>query len=309
MHTSREQRNTVISLLSFFLPVVVSVLVSPPLSSAQPAQTPTAGSNDGRASFEQPALPDGGTALSDRETQLRQAEDDLLKKLSGSLPASDQGAPTNTGSAIVVANAPVQKPTSTPVGAVLAERLGAAPATPQSTPSSVSQAAVVQAAAIQAPAVAPLTVCPPCNAAPIVAPVAKRSGGKGGTYASSSQRSKKESTTHFRDEFAFRGRSDDCSVSIDDPYVPTSEKARVTVTRAHLRIAPGRSESTLFTMPRDSIVSIETRDGEWYRVVTTTGIRGWLFARDVVFDYGVPESSSVSVQAYKAGLEPTGVRY
>ena len=79
--------------------------------------------------------------------------------------------------------------------------------------------------------------------------------------------------------------------------------------RAHLRIAPGRSESTIFLMPRNAIVSVEFRDGQWYRVTTATGIRGWLATQDVIFDVDVPESSTVKVGPYNGSYEPTGIKF
>ena len=111
------------------------------------------------------------------------------------------------------------------------------------------------------------------------------------------------------EDFTYSGNAPSCCEGIDHPYRPTSEHARVTTAKVPLRVGPGRSESMLFMMPRDSIVSIEMRNGEWYRVITSTGVRGWIAAQSLIFDYQVPASSSVRVGAFKSAYEPTGIKF
>ena len=111
------------------------------------------------------------------------------------------------------------------------------------------------------------------------------------------------------EDFTYSGNVPSCCEGIDHPYRPTSEHARVTTAKVPLRVGPGRSESMLFMMPRDSIVSIEMRNGEWYRVITSTGVRGWIAAQSLIFDYQVPASSSVRVGAFKSAYEPTGIKF
>lgn len=310
MTTMHPLKSIATAILVFTSSSLISYSLSPRASSAEPSE-PIASENvvAGSQGIEpvgpntQPETAPAaaqGSAISDREAALRQAEDDLLKKLSGSLAEPlPSAAPENSNAAIVVANPVTEKPAAVPAGDVLAERIGApAAAAPVAAPSSVSSTSGVQ----------PLGACQPCSvqaAAPAPRKVAKRSS----SSSASARRVIDSDRASVREDFVFHGSASPCSQSIDDPYVPTSEKARVTASRAHLRIAPGPAESTIFTMPRDSIVSIETRDGQWYRVKTSTGIRGWIATRDVLFDYDVPSSSTVRVSAYKAEYETPGMRF
>lgn len=272
--------------------------ISPTLSSAQPSDSTAAPTADDRASIAQPAPIAEGDPTA-QEAALRQAEEDLLKKLSSSLPPASEAAGSEAGTAIVVADAPRAAAAESTPGAVLTERVQS-PTSQQIAPS--SPALPAQAA------VAPLNVCPPCavqQAAIKPAPKKRAPAVSGRSTRSASA----ASTNTMRDEFTFHGRSGSCSDSIDDPYVPTSKQARVVASRAHLRIAPGRSQSSLFVMPKNAIVSVELRDGQWYRVTTSTGIRGWLATQDVIFDVDVPESSTVKVGAYNGSYEPTGIKF
>lgn len=267
-------------------------------SSAQSSDTTPAPTGDDRASIAQPAAPAEGDPAA-QEAALRQAEDDLLKKLSASLPPASEAAGTEPATAIVIADAPKAPAATSAPGAVLTERVQ----------SQTSQQIAPPSPALPAQAaVAPLSVCPPCavqQASSKPAPKKKSPAVSGRSTHSATA----ASTNTIRDEFSFHGRSGSCSDSIDDPYVPTSKQARVVASRAHLRIAPGRGESSLFVMPKNAIVSIELRDGQWYRVTTSTGIRGWLATQDVIFDVDVPESSTVAVGPYNGSYEPTGIKF
>ncbi len=251
-----------------------------------------------RASISQPSAP-AAAEPADQEAALRQAEDDLLKKLSGSLPPST-GASSEGVSTIVVSEPPKPAAVAQPAGAVLSERVGVPT---QPAPVGVAQNQQIKPEESSVP---PLAVCPPCSVKPAATNRASKGSGSGVARKPSVAVASAKTT---RDEFSFHGRSGNCSESIDDPYVPTSKQARVVASRAHLRLAPGRSESSLFVMPKNAIVSIEFRDGQWYRVVTATGIRGWLATSDVIFDVDVPESSTVKVGPYNASYEPTGITF
>ena len=272
--------------------------IAPTPSSAQSSDTTAAPTGDDRASIAPPAPPAEGDPAA-QEAALRQAEDDLLKKLSASLPPPSEVTGTEPATAIVVADAPQAPAAASTPGAVLTERVQS-PTSQQTAPP--SPALPAQAA------VPPLNVCPPCTVQQASSKSApkKRSPSVSGRSTRSASAS---STSTIRDEFTFHGRSGSCSDSIDDPYVPTSKQARVVASRAHLRIAPGRSQSSLFVMPKNAIVSIELRDGQWYRVTTSTGIRGWLATQDVIFDVDVPESSTVKVGPYNGSYEPTGITF
>jgi hypothetical protein len=89
----------------------------------------------------------------------------------------------------------------------------------------------------------------------------------------------------------------------------SSAVASIAVERAPLRVGPGQRESTLFMMPRHAHVTIEHRTGEWYRVVTDGGNRGWLPGSVLVFDLGVPSSSTVRISGFRGRNEPLSLRY
>jgi hypothetical protein len=83
----------------------------------------------------------------------------------------------------------------------------------------------------------------------------------------------------------------------------SSEVATVVIDRAPIRVAPGRQESALYVMPRNTEVTLEHRSGEWYRVVTASGVRGWIFGSALRFNTGVSAASTVRIGGYRASLE------
>ncbi len=84
----------------------------------------------------------------------------------------------------------------------------------------------------------------------------------------------------------------------------SSEVASIAVDRAPLRIGPGQRESALLVMSRDAQVTIEYRTGEWYRVITDAGTRGWLSSGALLFDVGVPSTSTVRIGGFRRSNEP-----
>jgi hypothetical protein len=96
-------------------------------------------------------------------------------------------------------------------------------------------------------------------------------------------------------------------------YEPTirsrSSHSATTVGKAAVRIGPRKSESMLFLLSDSTPVVIDRRSGEWYRVVTTSGARGWVAGQSLLFDTGVPANSAVKVRAVRNKYEPTGLRY
>lgn len=294
------------------VPTIIALLVSAfaslsltPFSSAQTnPSNPGAPTTADKAALGQASLPE--SSLSDREAALRQAEDDLLRKLNGSAPATSETQSDTDGrnSFIIGSDASVTAPTPAS-GAVLSERLSPdAPIVTNTTTTTQPKPLT--------PEVAPsLLNCPPCAVQASSRTVSQRSSSSS-TRRTPSQSAKSTSSSSARmqrEDSILSGPSGGCDRSIDDPYVPTSEKARITASRTHLRLGPSRTESSLFVLPKDAIVSIEGRDGEWYRVMTTTGVRGWVSGQYLIFDYDVPESSSVRVGPYNASYEPTGIKY
>ena len=87
------------------------------------------------------------------------------------------------------------------------------------------------------------------------------------------------------------------------------ELARLTKNKAPLRIGPGPRESIITHLVRDSVVRIEHRTSGWYRVVTSDGARGWLPGTYLVFDTDMYSGSTVHVGAFEPRLEPTSGRY
>lgn len=89
----------------------------------------------------------------------------------------------------------------------------------------------------------------------------------------------------------------------------SSSVASVTVSKAAVRTGPSKGESMLFLLPEGSEVTIDRRSGEWYRVVTDSGARGWIYGQSLLFDNGVPTGSAVRVKAVRSKYEPTHLQY
>lgn len=53
--------------------------------------------------------------------------------------------------------------------------------------------------------------------------------------------------------------------------------------KAFLRTGPGEENSPLMTVSRGTRLAVETRSGEWYRVISPAGTRAWVAASVVVF--------------------------
>ena len=70
---------------------------------------------------------------------------------------------------------------------------------------------------------------------------------------------------------------------------------------ATLRAGPKSIDRALGSAPRFSEVSIDYRSGDWYRVQTNTGLRGWIHGRNLLFDAGISPSSTVRIGAVKVG--------
>lgn len=119
-------------------------------------------------------------------------------------------------------------------------------------------------------------------------------------------------------EVAFVPSSYDTFVVPTDDTANTNEQAplstalptaRVTKDKTPLRIGPGAKEPTLLRLTRNSIVEIEHRTGSWYRVITSSGTRGWITGSFLLFDQTNFPGSTNRVIAYQPSLEPTGIKY
>jgi hypothetical protein len=114
-----------------------------------------------------------------------------------------------------------------------------------------------------------------------------------------------ESENVETDTYAFNGPGGVTSTS-PSPAVPN---ARVVKSRTNLRTGPSARESSIAHLDRDSIVTIERRNGGWYRIISADGTRGWVSGASLLFDEGNFPTSTVRVVGYRPEREPTGIRY
>lgn len=68
---------------------------------------------------------------------------------------------------------------------------------------------------------------------------------------------------------------------------------------ATLRTGPRNADRALGSAPRFSEVSIDYRSGDWYRVQTGSGLRGWIQGQNLLFDAGISLNSTVRIGAVK----------
>jgi hypothetical protein len=78
------------------------------------------------------------------------------------------------------------------------------------------------------------------------------------------------------------------------------EVATIGLRSAKLRTGPSAKNVTLLSLPEYSEVSIDYRSGEWYRIKTATGLRGWVQGRSLLFDAGISPRSTVKIGAVRA---------
>jgi hypothetical protein len=84
--------------------------------------------------------------------------------------------------------------------------------------------------------------------------------------------------------------------------------ATVVVDKAHLRTGPGLNNSPLMTVSVGTRLAVETRMGDWYRVISPTGTRAWVASDIVAFglDGNRDPSKTVKVKGYDSRLEDKG---
>lgn len=92
----------------------------------------------------------------------------------------------------------------------------------------------------------------------------------------------------------------------DDVLVGT-----VVVDKANLRTGPGKNHSTVMSVPKNTTLVVETREGEWYRVVTPHGTRAWAAAE--ILRFGAKGDSAptrtVKVKGYDAQDEEQALNF
>jgi uncharacterized protein YraI len=81
--------------------------------------------------------------------------------------------------------------------------------------------------------------------------------------------------------------------------------ATVTVDNANLRTGPGLNNSPLMTVSRNTRLTVETRQGDWYRVISPTGARAWIASAVVSFGPSPSESptDTVRIRGYDTSIE------
>jgi hypothetical protein len=67
----------------------------------------------------------------------------------------------------------------------------------------------------------------------------------------------------------------------DAPVDSDMQIAVVTAEKVHLRTGPGKENSPLMAVTKGTRLAVETRNGEWYRVIAPTGARAWV-SEDVI---------------------------
>lgn len=83
----------------------------------------------------------------------------------------------------------------------------------------------------------------------------------------------------------------------------SSDHTYVMAAQTPLRVGPSRLDSALFLLPRGSRLKIERRTGEWYRIVTENGIRGWIFGGAIAFLPSENPDSTLQIRAFNAKYE------
>jgi hypothetical protein len=82
-----------------------------------------------------------------------------------------------------------------------------------------------------------------------------------------------------------------------------NEVATIRNASTRLKIGPARSDSNLHApLPQYSEVSIDYRSGSWYRVRTTSGVRGWVHGSSLLFDAGISPRSAVRIGAVSSNI-------
>ncbi|MEZ4753098.1 MAG: SH3 domain-containing protein [Bdellovibrionota bacterium] len=99
-------------------------------------------------------------------------------------------------------------------------------------------------------------------------------------------------------------------VSIDqgpdrEKYVNDMPIGTVVVKKANIRTGPGVNNSPLMTVSRGTRLAVETRKGDWYRIIAPTGVRAWVNSEVIAFgeDYKSSPSATVKIKGYNGEAE------
>lgn len=307
---------------------------------------------------------DSSSQASDRESRLRDIEDQLLKQLSmGATPSAQENTPTPLPNVKHVASS---EPALAPASPTPTQPKRQAPAPIKTAAPSIVHRPKIMKAALPEPSTidqvqvpesrnpAPATIVPvTAQSSPHRTPKMKRSAPSEQISAkdlehrlaiSESQLAllTKELETTKAKLAQSESRASDLTQKLEDgTSTRTSESveqassgvqqvsaqgtditdsldrradayttvARVTKDNAPLRIGPGTRESTILRVSRNSVVTIEHRTGDWYRVIMTDGTRGWIIGSSLLFNEGLRPGSTVRVGAFETRLETMGLEY
>jgi hypothetical protein len=70
----------------------------------------------------------------------------------------------------------------------------------------------------------------------------------------------------------------------------------VSASKAHLRSGPSTNDSPIMTVSKGTRLVVETRNNEWYRIITPTGSRAWINSSMLKFGAGAEASSGSAVR-------------
>ena len=82
----------------------------------------------------------------------------------------------------------------------------------------------------------------------------------------------------------------DDKVSDDMPIIT------VIVDKANLRTGPGRNNSPIMTVAKGTRLAVESRLGDWYRIISPTGTRAWVSSEVIRFGKNSKSSPSRTVK-------------
>ena len=91
---------------------------------------------------------------------------------------------------------------------------------------------------------------------------------------------------------------------------PDMSIATINVNKANLRTGPGKNNSPLMTVSKGTRLAVETRKGEWYRVIAPTGARAWVSSEVVHFgkDRLSEPTRTVKVEGYRSNVEEDAIQ-
>lgn len=91
----------------------------------------------------------------------------------------------------------------------------------------------------------------------------------------------------------------------DKDIEPDMQIATIIVNKANLRTGPGLNNSPLMTVSKGTRLAIETRRGDWYRVIAPSGARAWVSSEVVNFgkyNHTSP-TRTVKIKGYDSSIE------